>query len=292
MSQRVSAAEHANEHTPEHTTGRTLAHTPRVAVIGDNTIDQYIGSSSMVLVGGNALNVAVQLSNRQVDVAYFGSVGLDAYGSLIRSALESQGVDIAGLRVDAGDTAVTRIELTADRDRVFLSEDFGVTAEYRPSGDDLDRAAASGWVHLGMLPQADDVKQALRTRNPHLIISQDLSVTAGASKVNISFESGGEDADAAALAAEAIESGVSLAIVTRGADGAYATDGTLEWFQPALLADVVDTTGAGDSFIAGFIHSRMGGGDIVDALLSGARFATRTCGHVGGWPQPESKENQ
>jgi sugar/nucleoside kinase (ribokinase family) len=56
--------------------------------------------------------------------------------------------------------------------------------------------------------------------------------------------------DAARKLAETIR----IAVVTNGADGAYIVSGTSEVHVPAERVEVVDTTGAGDCFAAGFLH--------------------------------------
>lgn len=263
-----------------------------VAVIGDNTIDEYLAPSRRVLVGGNALNVAVQLSVHGTRAEYFGAIGDDHFGEEIRGALVSNSVGTRGLVLLPGRTAVTRIDLTPTNDRVFVSEDFGVTADYSPAERDLDVAATAGWVHIGMLPQASAVKSALRRRNPEIRISQDLAVTAGAEALDVAFISAGEDGDPRHLAQTTLAQGAGLAVVTRGPLGAFASDGIREWSQDALPTSVVDTTGAGDSFIAGFIGARIAGSTVKDALRAGAALASATCTHTGGFPQSEEKEEK
>ena len=54
----------------------------------------------------------------------------------------------------------------------------------------------------------------------------------------------------------------------------------------ALAVDPVDTTGAGDSFIAGFLVAHLRGTDLRSSLMAGARQARTTCLHVGGFSQP------
>lgn len=264
----------------------------KVAVIGDNTVDLYSGVSSEVFVGGNALNVAAQLACRDVDVMYFGAVGNDAYGGLIREALAGLGIDLRDLRIEQGDTATTNIELTETNDRVFVSFDYGVTGSYIPTSDELDRASEAEWVHIGMVPHPERVKAELRRRNPALVVSQDLSVTPGVCDLDVSFDSAAEAEDPKIVAAKSLAGGVPFAIVTLGARGAYATDGFNEWWQPSLAVNVIDTTGAGDSFAAGYIRARLLKADVTASLLSASEFAARTCSHVGGWQIPQEEETR
>jgi fructoselysine 6-kinase len=49
--------------------------------------------------------------------------------------------------------------------------------------------------------------------------------------------------------------------------------------------EATDTTGAGDSYIAGFLAARLTGADITEAMAAGHARAARTCTHPGGFPQ-------
>ncbi len=53
----------------------------------------------------------------------------------------------------------------------------------------------------------------------------------------------------------------------------------------ARPVDVVDTLGAGDTFIAGFLAARLGGGSLQYCLEAGRNLASDTCRHLGGFPQ-------
>ncbi|WP_432993049.1 PfkB family carbohydrate kinase [Dactylosporangium sp. CA-233914] len=260
-----------------------------VAVVGDNTVDRYVGEENVSFSGGNAFNVAVQLSRAGVAVRYFGAVGDDADADIIRAGLHANGVRATDLVALPGVTAVTDIRVTPDGDRVFEREDFGVTADYFPSGADLDAIANADWVHIGMLPRADGLRSALGGVE-HGVISQDCAVADGFDGLDVAFLSAGENADAEAIAIEVREAGVPLVVVTRGADGALARDDSHTFVQQALPAKVVDTTGAGDSFIAGFIAARLDGATLQEALESGARLASATCGHRAGWPHTTTHE--
>ena len=261
-----------------------------IATVGDNTIDRYVGDESARFAGGNAYNVAAQLAGHDRKVAYFGAVGADADGRTIARGLHRAGVDPVGLVTMAGPTAVTTIRVDGG-DRVFEREEFGVTADYFPSDAHLELMASARWVHVGMLPCADELRARLAElgRRPGApgrgpVVSQDCAVASGFTQLDVAFGSVGECGDARGWAVSALAGGARTAVVTRGAAGAIATDGR-EWFeQAAIPAEVIDTTGAGDACIAGFISARVEGATMPAALERGAHWAAAACGHRGGWP--------
>lgn len=266
----------------------TIGHRPaRVAVVGDNTIDRFLNGSQQVLVGGNALNVAAQLALAGDAVAYFGAVAADADGAVVRAALTLAGLDDDHVVDARGVTAVTEIRILDDGDRVFEREDFGVTADYFPTTSEIDEIAASDWVHIGMLPRADELRRRIRQLNPNATISQDLGVAPGIHDLDVAFASAAvlEGVEPAGELARLRSAGIATVIVTLGAAGSIAQDATGSFTQRAAPAVVVDTTGAGDTFIAGFIHARRAGADLQTSMSTGAEWAAVTCGHVGGWPQ-------
>jgi fructoselysine 6-kinase len=258
-----------------------------IAAIGDNTIDIYTGSDSYSFVGGNAVNVAVQLGLLGRRSRYFGAVGADAAGARVRRALAARGVDTAGLVVLPGKTSTSHIRVDAAGVRHFEYEDFAVCDDYVPSPAALDLAATCAAAHIGLLPDAEPVRRHLTGRG--VLVSQDCGVSKppdSLAHLDIAFcsqEAAGRPPRR--LAVEAIAAGAGLAVVTCGAEGSVAFDGQRWWQAPAAPADVVDTTGAGDSYAAAFLHARMDGADIGQAMTAAAQHAARTCAHPGGWPQ-------
>ncbi|MCS5713549.1 PfkB family carbohydrate kinase [Herbiconiux sp. CPCC 205716] len=261
---------------------------PRFAVVGDNTIDRYLDGDGGVLVGGNALNVAVQLALHGDAVRYFGAVADDRDGRIIRAALDSAGIGDADVSTLPGFSAVTEIRTLANGDRVFEREEFGVTADYYPSNAEIESIAQADRVHIGMLPRAGELRAALRASNPHCVISQDLGVSAGTDSLDIAFSSGAmlEGTSPEEELEQQLAAGVRFAVVTLGEDGSIGSS-QAGWVVHCAAAPttVVDTTGAGDSFIAGFLHAHAQGAELESCLASGADWAAVTCGHVGGWPQ-------
>ncbi|WP_430647472.1 PfkB family carbohydrate kinase [Agromyces sp. GXS1127] len=260
---------------------------PVVAAVGDNTIDRYVGAESVRFAGGNALNVAAQLASHGRPAAYFGAVGDDAGARTITRGLNRAGVDPVGLVTLTGRTAVTTIRVEAG-ERTFESEEFGVTAEYYPTNTHLERLAEARWVHIGMLPRADELRAEMRwrriSRGYGPVVSQDCAVASGFGDLDVAMGSVGEHGDAREWALRALDGGARTAVVTRGAAGSLATDGR-EWIeQRTLPTDLVDTTGAGDAFVAGYVDAQLDGFDRRVALGRGARWAAGACRHRGGWP--------
>lgn len=74
------------------------------------------------------------------------------------------------------------------------------------------------------------------------------------------------------------------AVVKGGADGAVWSDGARTVSCPAVATTVVDSTGAGDAFAAGFLAAWLDARDPVTALAAGCALAARAVGQVGARP--------
>jgi sugar/nucleoside kinase (ribokinase family) len=74
-----------------------------------------------------------------------------------------------------------------------------------------------------------------------------------------------------------VDRGSQVAVCTLGAEGAVAVDGqgVLHHVRAAPVRKVVDTNGAGDGFMAGFLAAHLVGADLTDALRAGAEQAAR-----------------
>lgn len=260
------------------------------ATVGDNCIDRYLPPVDRSLVGGNAVNVAVNLSRAGQAAAYFGAVGDDEEGARTRAMLTRNGVDVRSLRTIAGGrTSVTVIATGPDGDRRFVAEDFGVCRGYRPDDADMARLMAMAHVHLGWLDDGGATRRALARAG--VSVSQDLSVNAEPQNISpeglaVAFVScDGADAEARRLAEATLARGARLAVIMRGARGSLALSEAGVTQGAALAVTVNDTTGAGDSFIAGFLAARLAGRSLAQCLAEGHEAAARTCQVFGGFAQ-------
>ena len=90
---------------------------------------------------------------------------------------------------------------------------------------------------------------------------------------------------------DALKDKVPLLIVTRGELGAVAaTRGELFDVPAEPVAKVVDTTGAGDLFAAGFLHAHVEGRSVTDCLTLGAVCAAEIISHYGARPEADLRE--
>jgi fructoselysine 6-kinase len=254
-----------------------------VATVGDNCIDRYL-PMNLQTVGGNAVNVAVQLVRCGRPAAYFGAVGDDAPGAWTRHTLAENQVDLEGLRVVRGSTATTDIDVNPDGDRIIGFEDFGVCRGYRPNALEIDLLRSLRHVHLGWLDDGGALKYSLA--HAGVSTSQDLAVNPGAEGLAIAFASAGESMERAKVVMEqALAGGARLAVVTCGGLGSIASDGGCFAETGIAPVEVLDTTGAGDTFIAAFIDAHLKGLELAACLAAGRDTAAKTCVHFGGFPQ-------
>jgi sugar/nucleoside kinase (ribokinase family) len=79
-----------------------------------------------------------------------------------------------------------------------------------------------------------------------------------------------------------------LVVIKRGAAGAEAAHGARRWRVPTPKVEAVDTTGAGDAFVAGFLAARLNGADIPIALGRAAAAGAAASTMIGGRPKAAS----
>lgn len=261
------------------------------ATVGDNCIDRYGPPLSRSFVGGNAVNVAVHLAHLGNRVAYFGSVADDADGAHVRSVLGERQLDLSALRTAPGNTAFTDIAFAANGDRVFVHEDFGTCRGYRPDEAEITRLFTMDHVHIGWLDDGGVLKRRLAAAG--VSVSQDISVNAAPEdrspvELAIAFASLAEDEEPGPRLRAILDAGAGIAVLMRGAAGSVASDGRVTvstGIRP--VADIVDSTGAGDTFIAGFLDARIGGASLQESLDAGRDQAALTLRHLGGFLQED-----
>lgn len=259
---------------------------PELVAIGDNCLDVYL-TKDLMTVGGNALNVAVQWRRQGRAARYLGAIGDDAEGEILLDEIETAGLSRQDVERRRGDTAVTLLRHEGG-DRKFLLESLGVGENYQPAAAHDPLIATAGWVHLGTNSSRDLVRRLVHEGIPFSVDISTAHRSLPLDGVPLLFASG---PDAASTPVEPILDaflaiGARQVVLTCGARGAYFYDGTTLLHGPAAPVQVVDTCGAGDSFIAAFLVSfcceRRGA---AEALHRATVAAAETCKHIGGFPQ-------
>lgn len=269
-------------------------------VVGEALVDIVTRTDGAVLErpGGSPLNVAVGLGRLGHRVQLLTALGDDEHGRLVRAHVEASQVELLAAPLARTATADARLDGTGAATYVF---DIAWDLAGAPAHD------APDWLHVGSIgttlqPGADQLAALVTSYGgrvsfdpncrPLLMGTPDLprveALVAASDVVKLS------DEDAAwlspreshlDLARRWLALGPSLVVVTLGAAGAVAVsaDGVRE--IPLAAGDpVVDTVGAGDSFMAGLISGLVDGLPVDDALDLAARTSRITCSRVGADP--------
>lgn len=293
-------------------------------VAGESLVDIVVpadGGPEEDAVGGSCLNVAVGLARLDVPTSLVTRIGDDRLGSVVLDHLRDSNVIIPDESVVAGGTTSTATaRLDATHAATYEFDVHWELPDHKLSPDTLGLHVGSLGATLqpGRASILDLVGQAVQAstfvsydpnvrpfflEDPETAWREVLELARGARLVKLSDEDldllrpGGkaEEVCRELLAGEETE----LVVLTRGAEGAmaFAEDSTIE--VPAPPTDVVDTVGAGDSFMASMLALLCEWGvvaegtgaitalddDRVRLLLRGAtRAAAVTCSRRGANP--------
>ena len=290
-----------------------------VVVVGDVMVDVLAamsgplarGSDTPSAVttagGGSAANVAVWLAAQGVPTSYVGRVGDDALGRESVAALTDCGVT-AWVSTEADLTTGTCIVLVEPGGERSMLPDAGANATltaadlpqraFRPgghlhlSGYTLLNPGSrdAGLAALSMAAAADmtvSVDPSSAAPLAELGAARFLSMTRGvdlllANRDEAAVLAGTSDPH---LAAQQLGDTYREVVVKLGADGAMWQQGFIGASAPAERGvEVVDTTGAGDAFAAGFLASWLLHPEPESALAAGCRLAARAVSKVGARP--------
>jgi sugar/nucleoside kinase (ribokinase family) len=273
-----------------------------------------------VMGGGAAANTAAWLAHDGNPTTFAGRIGDDLLGRAGRMELEECGVECA-LAVDAIRPTGTCIVLVMPDGERTMVPDPGANEALTPQDLADDLFAAGRHLHLsGYMLMVDSSRMAGlsaldRARLRGMTTSIDVAsvgplADTGAARF-LSWVSGvdvllaneeeaallaglpapaddedlGTALDAARRAARILAGTAATVAVKLGARGAVAVDQAQgEAYAAAVPVDVVDTTGAGDAFAAGFLPAWCDGVDLETALGRGNRAAARVVGRVGARP--------
>ncbi|WP_313291619.1 PfkB family carbohydrate kinase [Rhizobium rhizoryzae] len=262
--------------------------TSRILCVGDNTVDIFVDRKTMY-PGGNAVNVAVGVRRLGAQSHYIGCISEDRYGELVYQSLKDEGVDLSLCRRASGPSPKALIGHRGS-DRYFIGSMPGVRADYELGDADYALMTKVDIVHTSFYSGLDG--KLAQMAKASKILAYDFSnkwldrhLEQSARFVDIAFISAPARDEAACveLMGRWTDAGAKIVVMTRGEDGSLAMKDGKAYRQGIIAADVVDTLGAGDGFIAGFLTSYAGDADIQAALAMGAQSAARACQQMGGY---------
>lgn len=258
--------------------------------------------------GGGAANTGSALGKMGINVGVFSKVGRDFNGEFLLRKLEHSGVDTAGICVSKKDiTPFTFVGIHSDGERTFihtsganntfcrndlqlaslfkckflLYQDLWVLPclDGRPGARLLAEAQRRGIITLldecwGLGPNRENFEKMLPHCDYVLPSADDLRAVYPGLK-------------AEEIAGRILACGAKAVVLKLGSAGCLVVQGSRRDYVPAFRAKVVDTTGAGDCWNAGFIAGLIRGENILFSSRLGnacASFCVNTIGGSAGIP--------
>ena len=264
--------------------------------------DTVVVEQIRVTAAGAAAGTAVALARLGNRVVSVGAIGDDDLGDLLVRIMAREGVDVRGLvRRTADQTSASILPIRPDGGRPsFHVPGANLTLTAGAVGPGLLGAASA--VHLGgpdvtfglndpgFFAMLDTAREAGTVVTMDLLSNMpDLLTGAAAFLPHVDhFLPNGEQAalmtgedDPERAAAALLARGPSTVVVTLGGDGSLVATAEGAHRLPALPVEVVDTTGCGDAYCAGFITGLAHGEDVLEAARWGTAAAATVAQGLG-----------
>ncbi|HOX31843.1 MAG TPA: fructoselysine 6-kinase [Spirochaetales bacterium] len=260
----------------------------KAAMLGDNCVDVYerLGRKYPT---GNVVDTGVNLRKLGAEVSLVSTTGDDENGRWMIESLRAEGLDLSRLRVGRGPTAVTYMALDG-LERVHGEYVEGVLADMAFDAEDVAFAAAHDVVHTALWGKAESVLPALKAAGARVSFdyADRLDHPLASSTppfVDYAFFSyhKGRDLFIEGYLRDKVGAGVRIAVATFGEAGSLAWDGERFHDCGSFPAEVVNTVGAGDAYIAGFLHGILSGTSVAQAMERGARVAAAVVAVFEPW---------
>ena len=274
----------------------------KIIAVGDNVVDCYI-DQNLFYPGGNAVNVAVHCKRFGFDeAAYIGVFGDDIYAKHLKWALEQEKINFDRSRTIYGPSGQPKVTLSPQGDRIFLPGPQN-TAQHilrlKLTPEDLHYIKTFDICHTSCYssiePELEKIKEACEVSYDFSDRREKEYLEQVCPFVRFAFFSGSglTSAEIYELMECSHNLGTEIVCVTLGGDGVKFSHNRIRYSQGILPTKVVDTLGAGDSFIAGFITAYKKGSDIEESLAYATKCAAKTCTFYGGfgYPHPFPEKN-
>jgi sugar/nucleoside kinase (ribokinase family) len=256
---------------------------------------EVVVDDATMTVGGSGAIAACGLARLGRRVGFAGVVGDDVFGRFMEERLLERSIDVAPLIRRAQPTGIS-VVLSSPGDRGIYTFP-GTIAALGPADVREDVLAGARHVHVSSFFLQDALRPGLaalleRARSFGATTSLDPNwdpaerwddgLLDALAHVDVFLPNEAEvtriaRTDDVEAAASSLADRAGSVVVKRGAEGALAVREGVLTRAPAAAADVVETTGAGDSFDAGYLHAFLEGWSVGRALA----FAN-ACGALSG----------
>jgi 2-dehydro-3-deoxygluconokinase len=267
-------------------------------------------------MGGAESNFAIALSRLGVAVTWAGRVGADSMGELVLRELRAEGIDVHGIVDPQAPTGLMIKERrTLEQLKVWYYRSASAGSRLQPQDVPAEQIRGARLLHLtGITPAlsasaAAAVNHAIAVaRDAGTLVSLDLNYRAALwpkdeagevyrrllRQVDLVFAGDEEAMIALGLEASQIHPPLELArqltalgprqaVVKLGALGAVAVADGAELTRAAVPVNAVDTVGAGDAFVAGYIAEFLAGEGLEQCLKTAVRTGAFACQVPGDW---------
>jgi sugar/nucleoside kinase (ribokinase family) len=297
-----------------------------ILVIGEVNVDLILGPDAVpdfgqaekiigdatLTVGGSGTIFACGAARLGLRVGYCGVVGDDFFGRFMLDSLHARGVDTRGVLVDSALKTGLSVILNTSGDRAILTH-LGAIDALEAGQVDRDLLRRARHVHVtsyflqhalrpGLAPllaeaQSYGATVSIDTNwDPTETWDHGLAQILAQTDVFLPNEQEALAIAAApnlTVALDRLAAGIPVVAVKRGADGAICRRGDDTAGDSGFPMRVVDTTGAGDSFNAGFLYGYLHRWELAGALALGCACGALSTQAAGGTPaQPTLPEAQ
>jgi len=273
---------------------------------------EVLVQDSQLVLGSATAIMAMGLARLGTPVAFVGRVGDDLWGHYCLDDMAGRGIDLSRVIRGGGLKTGITVSITHAADRALVTHMGAIAAL---TGADVPDAAMAGCDHLHA--SSFFLQEELRPGLPDLFAR---AHRAGlTTSLDTGFDPSGRwdgglretlretdlffpnEVELQALTGcsdpaeglRRLDDGRTRVVAKLGKEGAMTLDGATAVHVPAYPVETVDTTGAGDSFNAGFLHRWLAGVPLVDCLRLGAAcgaLSTRGLGGTATQPTLEEAE--
>ena len=295
-----------------------LVSSQKVLCIGDVMLDVVVALQAPINYGedtpskitthggGAAGNVASWIAHTGIAASIVARIGNDSAGAALISEFQDLSVDHSSLKKTTDATGVVVILVDKNGERTMFPEtgaNSGLVLSDMPALSGFDAAYVSGYALLNPRSRAGVLDMIAAIRSAGLPLFYD-TVTVGAMKEvdralihswlpHMDYVLPNEEEALYLADAENIDAALEkllelcpAVIIKRGSAGAIAqVRGGARVNVDAVKIAVADTTGAGDSFAAGFISTKISGGDLSASVTAGVTLAAKCVANIGARPQ-------